>query len=156
MVLAIRCDDQLSGLVVSRSKKGNRNKSSSAAREGSGPDGIGPSPMATPAFQPAALPVDPSATTINELDAATDKGAASVAADMNSPNDALLFRKSRLSTINDALGSSGRVRYTSVSISEGYVAFGCNTGGVYCFERATTRFLQVTVCAVAVCGGCAL
>eukprot|EP00040_Diaphanoeca_grandis_P021534 m.114802 g.114802 ORF g.114802 m.114802 type:complete len:805 (+) comp28373_c0_seq1:344-2758(+) len=93
-------------------------------------------------IQPFTLPVDPTAKEINDIDAETDFGNA-VAADLNSPNDALLFRKPSLTKIEDVLGNSGRIKYTSVCCSESYLAFGCNTGGVYVFTREKCRFLQV-------------
>src|SRR5690606_15063880 len=43
----------------------------------------------------------------------------------------------------EPISASGRVRYTCVAASEHYLAFGANTGGLYCFERSSLRFLRL-------------
>ncbi|XP_076449965.1 uncharacterized protein LOC143286311 [Babylonia areolata] len=47
-----------------------------------------------------------------------------------------------LDDLGAPLKGSSRVRYTCMSVSRRYIAFGCNTGGVYVFGRDSQKHLQ--------------
>lgn len=84
------------------------------------------------------LPADSAASLVNENEMTL--GSHSIEADTQSPNDVLLTFRQRLVEIEDAVGGSPKLRYTSVASSEGYLAFGIATGGTFIFARGDHSF----------------
>ena len=59
------------------------------------------------------------------------------------PRDVFMVRHPVAAGVTDALGISGRIKYTCIAASGRYLALGATTGGVYCFSRAERKLLQV-------------
>lgn len=125
-------------LVVTKKDKTKRKSSGTSMTSVDGPNSEA---IVDTSFAPAALPVEPSASDINEIDETTDAGSRATA-DMRSPNDVLPFHKGNID-IQSPLGSGGRVQYTCMTVGGTHMAFGTNSGMIYVFEIATSRLLEV-------------
>lgn len=84
------------------------------------------------------LPTDSAASLINEGE--MSMGSQAIEADLQTPNDVLLTFRRRLVAIEEAVGGSPKLRYTTVASSEGYLAFGMATGGTFIFSRGDQSF----------------